>query len=126
MSTEPPPKTPTPRPSQEIATVGDVQKAAAEEKKSTVITTVGGVLAIMATMIGAYFGVITKAQAAGSENARQVAKDLKSHEDYGREVRAEIEGRFERIERGLDRHDRKLDAVLMRWGIPNPAPGPVP
>ena len=126
MSTEPPPKTPTPHPSQEIATVGDVRSASADEKKSATIATVGGALAIIGTVIGAYFGVITKAQAAGAENARQVAKDLKAHEDYGREVRAEIEGRFERIEHGLDRHDRKLDAVLLRWGIPNPAPAPIP
>lgn len=127
MSTETP-KTPTPRPSQEIATVGDVRTAAAEEKRATwqaaSLTTIGGVLAIVAAVLGGYFFTVDRAEAAGVrvaakgvEDAAAVKAALEQHVAEEREARHDFRA-------GLNRLERKTDAMLMRWGIPNPAPAP--
>lgn len=128
MSTEPPKpqKTPTPRPSQETATVGDVRAASADEKKTAALATVGGVLAIVATVLGAYFFAIDHAEAAG---VREAAKGLeaaaKVKEALDAHVAEEREARKDMRE-GIYRLEKKQDAMLMRWNIPNPAPAPIP
>ena len=128
MSTEPPKpqKTPTPRPSQEIATVGDVRAASADEKKTAALATVGGVLAIVATVLGAYFFTIDRAEAAGVreaakgvEDAAAVKKALELHVLEERDARRDMR-------EGVYRLEKKQDAMLMRWNIPNPAPTPTP
>ena len=120
MSTETP-KTPTPRPSQEIATVGDVKQATHEEKRATWLSTVVAVVTIVGAVLGAYFFAIDRAEAAGVREAFDVKKALADHIEEERAAHKEY--RAEQRE-DMRRLERKTDAMLLRWNIPNPAPVP--
>jgi hypothetical protein len=120
------PKTPTPRPSQEIATVGDVKQATHEEKRATWLSTVVAVVTIVGAVLGAYFFAIDRAEAAGVreaakgvEDAAAVKKALELHVLEERDARRDMR-------EGVYRLEKKQDAMLMRWNIPNPAPTPTP
>ena len=118
------------RPERAPATVHDVKVATAEEKRTAWraawLTTVGGVLAIVATILGAYFFAIDRAEAAGIKAGEQGVKDaaeakkaLELHVIEERDARRDMRA-------GIYRLEKKQDAMLMRWNIPNPAPTPTP
>lgn len=118
-------------------TTGEYLAAAAEnvvrefskgsEKKSFLtgfLGFAGSIVGAIGIAFGVYFAVLGQAQAqvdAGVRNVKQQADNTQGDLDR---YKKENDARFNRLEHQGDRNETKLDALLNRFSVPNPAPKP--
>ena len=85
---------------------------------------VGTVVIAVSTAFGAFFVLRAEAQTQGVEAAKQVDQKATATQDELTRYKAEAAERFKRIEHQGDRTEQKMDALLDRFSVPNPAPRP--
>lgn len=134
MATEPPQPLPSPRPpvvdgsdgrtpAYGVATPPYVQRKV-DEVLSKLRTLGVAVAAVAATVVAAIVFVDNRVQAQTDAGVRVHENRIGTLEQQRKEDRSENATRFERLEAGQARTDAKLDAVLDRLRVPNPAPTP--
>ena len=120
MANSPPPKKAADDAGQSPVVLADLKKV----ERHGLLTTLGtGVLAI-STAFGAYAFVVNKAQAQVDAGISLVQARQSISEDAAKRTQQLTDNRLDRLEKGQERTDAKLDALLMAMRVPNPAPAP--
>jgi len=110
--------------------LGELEKGvegalAAHDNKLTFRSVVVAVFAVGASVITAILFIDNRVQAQTDAGVRVEASRLTALEQTSSADRAQNDVRFRRIEEGQLRTDKKLDALLDRLNVQNPAPTPI-
>jgi hypothetical protein len=86
--------------------------------------TIAMVVVAIGTAFGAYEFILNEARAQTDAGVKGHETRLSAVEQTATADRAQNNTRFQRLEEGQLRTDKKLDALLDRLNVPNPAPAP--
>jgi hypothetical protein len=86
---------------------------------------VGSAVTAVSISFGAFFVLRGEAYAQGVEAAKVTDQKATATQSELERYKGEADARFRRLEAQGDRTEQKVDALLNRFSVPNPAPRPV-
>lgn len=95
-----------------------------EITRNEAFTALATILGCVATLMSAWFFIIREARAAADAGVQAVAQQAKATQAELERFQREAALRLERSESASNRTEVKVDALLEKFRVPNPAPMP--